>query len=55
MCEHTCKTKINPVSSLELTCSVYPLSNLHVLLLMLYGCHGNSQFIDHLLQFVLVS
>lgn len=55
-CEHTWSTNTNSAPSLyELTCSVYPLPNLHVLLLMLYGRHGNSQFIDHLLQFVLVS
>lgn len=37
-----------------LTCSVYPLTDLHVLLLVLHGCHGNCQLVDHLLQLILV-
>lgn len=39
---------------LTLTCSVYPLAHLHVLLFMLYSRHCNSKLIDHLLQLVLV-
>lgn len=38
-----------------LTCSVYPLADLHVLLLVLHGGHGHCQLVDHLLQLVLVS
>lgn len=37
-----------------LTCSVYPLTDLHVLLLVFDSRHGHGQLINHLLQFVLV-
>lgn len=37
-----------------LTCSMYPLTDLHVLLLVFDRGHGHGQLINHLLQFVLV-
>lgn len=45
---------IHVLSGPGLTRSVYPLADLHVLLLVLYSCHGDCQLVDHLLQLVLV-
>lgn len=33
---------------------MYPLADLHVLLLVLDGRHGHGELVDHLLKFVLV-
>lgn len=38
----------------DLTCSVYPLTDLHVLLLVFDRRHGHRQLVNHLLQLVLV-